>query len=75
MRKQFWSFDSVKLDLEDRDAEVVAVHILTGTEVSVKLRLAEYQMKGSPKMLRNSIEVLATDKLLDLASFLDTFER
>lgn len=75
MRKILWSFDRVQLDFEDRDAEVVAVHCLTGTEVSVKLRLAEYQMKGSPQMLRNSIEVLATDQLLDLASFLDTFER
>jgi hypothetical protein len=61
--------------MEDRDVEVIAAHGITGTEISVRFRLEEIQMKGSPKKLRARIETLATDQLLNFASFLETFER
>lgn len=67
MRIQLWSFDTLTVDLEDRDVSIKAVHAVTGAEVVVAFRLSEKQLRGSPLRLRKSIEMLATDKILDLA--------
>ena len=72
MRTKLWSFDTVVLDLEDRDCTVTVIHNLSLAEVTVKFRLTTQQLRGSPQQLRRNIEVLAADKLLDLASFLDS---
>lgn len=72
MRTKLWSFDTVTVDLEDRDCTVLAVHRITLAEVTVRFRLSPAQLKGSPRSLRKSIQILAADKLLDLASFLDS---
>ena len=72
MREQLWSFDSAKLDLEDKDVVVDLVHRKTLARVQVRFRLKESQMRGSVKTLRKRLETLATDLLLDVASFLDT---
>lgn len=73
MRIKLWSFDNVTVDLEDRDVSVKAVHALNGTEITVVFRLGETQVQGGAFDLRKRIELLATDRLLDLASFLDSF--
>jgi|32_taG_2_1085360.scaffolds.fasta_scaffold20265_2 hypothetical protein len=71
MRKKYWSFDTVTVELEDRDATVTVFHILTCTEVSVRFRLKPAQVQGSIEDLRRKIETLATNHILDLASYLD----
>ena len=71
MRPHLWCFDTVTVDLEDRDVCVKAVHKITLTTIIVDFRLTKAQLKGEPEELRRSIERLATDRLLDLASFLD----
>ncbi|KJS36773.1 MAG: hypothetical protein VR74_11475 [Hyphomonas sp. BRH_c22] len=71
MRTSLWTFDTVTVDLEDRDCSVKAVHAISLTEVTIVFRLTDRQLKGSPGKLRKAIETLATDKILDLASFLD----
>ncbi|MBU1289035.1 MAG: hypothetical protein KJ871_15080 [Alphaproteobacteria bacterium] len=73
MRIKMWSFDNVLIDLEDRDVSVKAVHALNGTEITVAFRLGEKQVRGEAGELRKRIEILAADRLLDLASFLDSF--
>ncbi|MBU1286140.1 MAG: hypothetical protein KJ871_00290 [Alphaproteobacteria bacterium] len=72
MRVHLWSFDTVTVDLEDRDVSVKAVHALNGVQVIISFRLSENQLKGGPISLRRTIETLAADKILDLASFLDS---
>ena len=72
MRIHLWSFDTVTVDLEDRDVSVKAVHALSSVEVLISFRLSDKQLKGSPVSLRRTIETLAADKILDLASFLDS---
>ncbi|WP_373002703.1 hypothetical protein [Hyphomonas sp.] len=71
MRTSLWTFDTVTVDLEDRDCSVKAVHAISLAEVTIVFRLTDRQLKGSPDKLRQAIETLATDKILDLASFLD----
>jgi len=71
MRTSLWTFDTITVDLEDRDCSVKAVHAISLVEVTVAFRLTDRQLKGSPGKLRRAIETLATDKILDLASFLD----
>tara|TARA_R110002020_G_scaffold406378_1_gene616346 strand:- start:16561 stop:16791 length:231 start_codon:yes stop_codon:yes gene_type:complete len=71
MRKTLWAFDTVTVDLEDKDCSVKAVHAISLAEITIAFRLTERQLKGSPGQLRRAIETLATDKILDLASFLD----
>lgn len=71
MRPKLWIFDTVFVDLEDRDVRVKLVHNITLAEITVEFRLAPSQLKGGPEELRQHIEFLATDKILDLASFLD----
>ncbi len=71
MRKKYWSFDEVSLNLDDKDVTVTAVHILTCTEIRISFRLTPYQLSGPIEALRDRIEVLATDKILDLASYLE----
>tara|TARA_R110001606_G_scaffold181323_1_gene328035 strand:+ start:1056 stop:1286 length:231 start_codon:yes stop_codon:yes gene_type:complete len=66
-----WKFDTVTVDLEDRDCSVKAVHAISLAEVTIAFRLTDRQLKGAPGKLRRAIETLATDKILDLASFLD----
>tara|TARA_R110002049_G_scaffold213869_1_gene385302 strand:+ start:4030 stop:4194 length:165 start_codon:yes stop_codon:yes gene_type:complete len=50
-----------------------AVHAFNGTEITVVFRLGETQVNGELSDFRKRIEVLTTDRLLDLASFLDSF--
>jgi hypothetical protein len=71
MRPRLWSFDNVHVDLEDRDACVTAVHGKTGTEIKVQFRLSRDQLSGPVEGLRQRLELLATDQILDLSSFLD----
>ncbi|WP_065382841.1 hypothetical protein [Hyphomonas sp. ND6WE1B] len=72
MRKHLWQIDSIFVDLEDRDASVSLVHQKTLCEIVVKFRLAPNQLEESALPLRKRIEVLATDLILDLGSFLDS---
>ncbi|KDA03216.1 hypothetical protein [Hyphomonas oceanitis] len=71
VRLELWQIDGVTIDLEDRDAKVRAIHRIDGTEIIVSFRVTEKQMKGSPAALRQRIELLAADRILSLASFLD----
>ena len=71
MGRKFWAFDTVTVDLEDRDVTVTLVHFLTHTEVKICFRLAEDQLGGSASSLKNRLQTLAADQILDLASFID----
>lgn len=71
MRVKLWSFDTVKLDFEDLDAIVTPVYGPTGTEVKITFRLTEHQISGNFKKMRTRLEVTATDKIMDLCSFLE----
>ena len=73
MRKKFWSFDNVVLNIDDRTATVIAIHIVTCTEVKIHLRLKEDQMDCSVSELRKRAEVTAADYVQDFASFLDVW--
>lgn len=71
MRKKLWSFDTVSVELEDRDAKVSAVHFVSGTIITVRLRLDKNQISGLASDFRQKLEYLATNEVLDLASFLE----
>ena len=71
MRQKLWSFDTVTLDFEDQDATVLAVHGLTGAEIRIRFRLTKKQVQGRADKLRQRLEVLAADKIMDLSSFLE----
>jgi len=71
MRTKLWSFDTVVVDLEDRDVSVKLVHQRTLAEVTVQFRIPEQTLNASGNLLRRYAEALATDKILDLASYLD----
>ena len=72
MRTQLWSFDTVIVDLEDRDVTVKLIHQRTLAEITVQFRVPERSLEASAQTLRRYAEALAADKILDLASFLDT---
>tara|TARA_R110001606_G_scaffold279266_1_gene427760 strand:+ start:247 stop:468 length:222 start_codon:yes stop_codon:yes gene_type:complete len=71
MREKLWSFDTVVVDLEDRDVIVKLVHERTLAEITVQFRVPESSFNASVQTLRRHAETLAADKILDLASFLD----
>tara|TARA_R110002049_G_scaffold223399_1_gene395060 strand:- start:4976 stop:5197 length:222 start_codon:yes stop_codon:yes gene_type:complete len=71
MRKKLWSFDTVVVDLEDRDVTVKFVHGMSLTEITVQFRISESSLNASTHSLRRHAEALATHNILDLASFLD----
>ena len=71
MRQQLWAFDSVSVDLEDRDVTVTFVNFLTHAEVKIRFRIAENQLTGPADSLKRRLEVLASENILDLASFID----
>lgn len=71
MRTKLWSFDTVVVDLEDRDVTVKLVHERTLAEITIQFRVPEKSLEASAQTLRRHVEALATDKILDLASFLD----
>lgn len=71
MRLKLWSFDTVQLDFEDLDATVTAVHGPTGAEVKIKFRLSKGQIDGDLKKMRAHLEIIATDTIMDLCSFLE----
>lgn len=73
MRRRLWDFDTVVLNLEDRDITVTAVHLITLTETKICFRLFPEQVQVSVNSLREHIEGLAADRIRDLASFLDSF--
>ncbi len=72
MRPVFWSFDSVRIDLEDRDVSVKIVHGPTLASVVVQFRLSEAALDASVVELRRRVEHMARESVLDLASFLDS---
>ena len=72
MRKHLWQVDRVVVDLEDRDATVSLVHHISLSEITVRFRLKPEQLCESALPLRQRIEVLAAELVLDLGSFLDT---
>ena len=49
MRKSLWTFDTVTVDLEDRDCSVKAVHAISLAEVTIAFRLTDRQLKGAPE--------------------------
>jgi len=71
MRPSFWQFDSVRIDLDDRDVTVRIVHGKTLASVLVEFRLSEAALDTSVGELRRRAEHLARESVLDLASFLD----
>ena len=71
MRVKLWAFDTVTVDLEDRDVSVKLIHKVTLSEIMVCFRVPENLLEASALDLRRHIENLATDKILDLASYLD----
>ncbi len=72
MRPVFWQFDSIRIDLEDRDVSVRIVHAKTLASVVVELRLSEMALDTSVSDLRQRVEHLARESVLDLASFFDS---
>jgi hypothetical protein len=71
MRPKLWSFDTVVIDLEDRDVTMKLTHERSLAEVTVQFRIPEKSLEANAWILRRHAELLATDKILDLASFLD----
>lgn len=71
MRPVLWSFDSVRIDLEERDVSVKIVHGPTLVCISVEFRITEIALQTSVGELRRRVEHLARQKVLDLASFLE----
>ncbi|KCZ64597.1 hypothetical protein [Hyphomonas atlantica] len=71
MRTKLWSFDTVVVDLEDRDVTVKLVHERAFAEITVQFSIPEKSLETSAQILRRHAEALATDRILDLASFVD----
>ena len=71
MRPSFWQFDSIRIDLDDRDVSVRIVHGKTLASVVVEFRLSESALDTTVGDLRRRAEHLARESVLDLASFLD----
>lgn len=71
MRPQLWQFDSVSVDLEDRDVRVRLVHAKSSASVVVAFRMTEAAFDTSVAELRRRAEFIARDRILELASFLD----
>lgn len=71
-RRHLWTFDAATIDLEDLDVSVTATHGPSLAQVCIRFRLRREQIRGDAESLRKRIEVLAADKVLDLASFLDS---
>lgn len=72
MRERLWTFDTVLIDLEDRDVTVRLVHARSSASISVAFRMAEAAIETSVHDLRRRAEFIARDRILELASFLDT---
>ena len=71
MRTKLWMFDMVIVDLEDRDILVKLIPRISLTEITVQFRAPENVLDASVHELRFYAETLATDRVLDLACFLD----
>lgn len=71
MRPRFWQFDSVRIDLDDRDVTVRIVHRKTLASVLVEFRLSEAALDTTVEDLKLRAECMARESVLDLASFLD----
>ena len=72
MRKHLWQVDKVLVDLEDRDVSVSLVHHFTLSEVIVRFRLKPEQLEETGLPLRQRIELLACQIVLDLGSYFDS---
>lgn len=72
MRPVFWQFDSIRIDLDDRDVSVRIVHSKTLASVVVELRLNESVLDTSVSGLRERVEHLVRESVLDLASFFES---
>lgn len=72
MRPQLWKVDRIIVDLEDRDATVSLLHKINLSEITVRFRLKPEQMDDVAASLRRRIEVLASELILDLGSYLDS---
>lgn len=71
MRPQLWQFDTVFIDLEDRDVTVKLAHAKSAACVTVQFRMAEAALDTSVHELKRRAEFIAREWLLELASFLD----
>lgn len=71
MRPHLWQFDTVYIDLEDRDVTVRLAHAKSMAFVTVEFRMAEAALDTSVHELRRRAEFMARERLLELASFLD----
>lgn len=71
-RQQLWTFDTASIDFEDLDAVVTATHGPSLAQICIRFRLTRAQLNGEVETLRKRLEYLAADKVLDLASFLDS---
>jgi len=74
MHPDLWRFDTVTVDLEDRDLTDTAIHKIILAAVIVEFRLTERQLSGNSTQLLEHIECLVAQHVLDLASYLDTLE-
>ena len=63
MRRKLWDFDTVQIDLEDRDVTVTAVYALTFAEIKICFRLTTEQLQGEINAIREPVETLAADKV------------
>lgn len=71
MRPQLWQFDTVQIDLEDRDVTVKLAHAKSAACITVEFRMAEAALDTSVHELRQRAEFLAREWVFDLASFLE----
>lgn len=71
MRAQMWKFDTVLVDLEDRDVTVRIVHARSMVSIAVEFRMMDAAMDTSVQELKRRAECLARERLLEVASFLD----
>ena len=65
MRTKLWSFDTVVVDLEDRDVTVKLVHERTLAEITVQFRIPETSLETSALISRCHAETLTTDRIFD----------
>jgi hypothetical protein len=71
MRPQLWQFDTVCIDLEDRDVKVKIVHAKSSACVTVEFRMPEAAIDTTVQELKRRAEFIARERLLELASYLD----
>lgn len=71
LRQKLWAFDNVVINLEERDARIELVHAFSGVRVEVHLRVPPDWVHGPAELLKPKLQILAGERILELASFLD----